>query len=262
MLKKLSGKKAKTYIQIRADWEEMQLLDAKNRFKAMRTISNDISEVYKSKCIDNIEQLDFYIHVLKQVIRVHDHPRYTRHLSKMIIDWLELTGNDKTEIIKKKSGKIRVETSISISDAHYGKDIINACSKYSELHLLNLINDGKAYIFNTVIHEICNVQVRVVDSVDPVLTSKEFKCVIDATDTVIINIPTGTLSIASPWNLEDEKDSLSINIDPGHYKVCAYLFYIHNKIESYYIVLCKTTNFLRNDLTRIYEIDQSRIQIN
>lgn len=261
MLKKLLGKQTKTYVQIRADWEKMQLLDAKNRFKAMRTTANDICEVYK-KCIDNIEQLEFYIYVLKQIIRVHDYPRCTRHLSKMIIDWLELTGNDKAEIIKKKSGKIPVETSISISDAHYSKDIINAYSNYSEPHLLNLINDGKAFIFDTIIHEICNVQVRIVDSLEPVLTSKEFKCVIDTTDTVIIDIPTGTLSIASPWNLEDEKDSLSINIDPGHYKVCVYLFYIRNKIESYYIVLCKTTNALRNDLTRIYEIDQSRIQIN
>lgn len=260
MIKKRLGKQAKTYVQIREEWEKIQSLDAKNRFKAMRSIANDICEGYK-KNIDEIEQLEFYIRVLKQIIRMHDYPRCALYLSKMIANWLALTGNDKAKIIKKISGKIPVETSIVISDVQYSRDIINAYTNYSERNLVDLINNGKAFIFHADIHDACNVQLRIVDSLEPVLTSKEFKCVVDTTETAIINIPTGIVAAANPWNLDDEKYRLSTNIAPGNYKVCVYLFYIRHKIESYYIVLCKTENAARNDLSKIHEIDLSAIPI-
>lgn len=253
MLRKRLNVPTKSPDQIRQEWEKVKQLDAKNRFKAMKPIANAICDAYQ-KSTTTIEQLEFYTEVLKQVIRVHDYSRGTRQLAKMISDWLELTGNDKAEITKKKSGKIAVETTIAISDVHYSRDIMEMYDNYSEANLLRVVNAGKAFIFHAVVHKICNVQVRVVDAPEPVLTSKEFKCVIANTETAVIDLPTGVLSVASPWNLVEEEERLAITLTPGRYKVCVYHFYIRNKIDSYYIVLCKTTLPAHNSLTRIYEM--------
>lgn len=68
MLKKLLGKSTtttKSYIEIKQQWQRIQSLDVKNRFKLMRAIAHDICEIFK-KNDSELEQLEFYIAALKK----------------------------------------------------------------------------------------------------------------------------------------------------------------------------------------------------
>lgn len=254
MLKKNKPtKQTKSYAEIKQEWEKIQSLDIRNRFKAMRPLANNICEIYKNKKGDiELEQLDFFIKTLKQVNRVHNIPRCKRSLSKMIADQLELTGLSNCKIIKKLPGTINLESgSIAIGDPCYQKDITDTYSDYSEKNLLSLVNANKAYIFSTGGDGCYNIQIRIVDSLEPVLSSKEFKCVLDATETAVINIPTGLVAVADPHALDIENYRLSVNVEPGNYKVCVYFFAIPSKVEAFYIVLCKTDETAENNLTTL-----------
>lgn len=248
-------KPIKSYLEIKQEWEKIQLLDIKNRFKSMRQISHDICEIYKKNDIE-LEQLVFYIEVLRQVNKIHDIPRSKRSLSKMIATWLELTGHSEAKIIKKISGKINTETaSIAIGDPACKKSVVDAYNNYTEKNVINVINEAKAYIFSTGFDGPHDVQIRIIDSAEPVLSSKEFKCVVNSTETAIIDIPTGHVAVADPYFLDTENSRLYVAVEPGHYKVCVYFFYIRSKVESFYIVLCKTNNEAKNNLSKLPELN-------
>jgi hypothetical protein len=120
MVKKIPQQK-KTFSQIKHEWERIQVLDPKSRFKSMRLIGNMIYDSYEKEEV-GLDELEFYMAILKRVARTQSlSPRYSRLLSKLIGDWVELTGNDKAEIISKISGKIPGQTTyiaIEIGRAH------------------------------------------------------------------------------------------------------------------------------------------------
>lgn len=254
MLKKLLHKRAKQikpYSQIQQEWKNIQSLEIKNRYKAMRGIANDICNAYKGEDVDPSKLL-FYMDVLKQINRIHNIPRSRIALSKLTALWLEITGNSNAKIIKKILGKINLETAtIAVGELSYFKEALGAYENYAEQKLLNLINQGKFFIFGTGCDGEHHIQIRVVSSLEPVLSAKEFKCILNSTETFIINLPTGALVVADPCFLDVEKNRLSINVEPGNYKVCVYHFYIHSKVDSLYIALCKTDEAAKNTLTNL-----------
>lgn len=241
----------KSFIQIQTEWEKIQTLDIKSKLKAMRAIAHDIAVSYDKKETD-IEQLTFYMQIIKQVARTRSFPQPALlFLSKLIADWLVLTGNDKSKIIFKKAGIIPVDTaSISISDQSF--NIYELDGDFSDKNYLSLINQGKCYIFSTGADGMYNVQLRVIDALEPVLTNGEFKYVTESSASAIIHIPTGIIAITDGLLLDKEFPHLSASIMPGNYKISVYQFYIPNKLESFYIVLCKTDREASNDFSNIY----------
>jgi hypothetical protein len=116
----------------------------------------------------------------------------------------------------------------------------------SAKNCLRLINQGKCDIFSTETDRgfwTGDIQLRIVDSLEPILTNEEFKYVTWCSDSTIICIPTGIIAVTDIFFLDNEEDRISTSITPGNYKVCVYL--LSNEIEeseSFYIVLCKTAN--------------------
>ncbi|WP_419421361.1 hypothetical protein ACNVED_14965 (plasmid) [Legionella sp. D16C41] len=245
--------KKQNYNEIKQEWESLQSLGIKIRFKLMRTLAHNICELFK-KNITELHQLEFYIDVLKQVNLIHDVPRFKRTLSKMIAKWLDLKGFTSAKISKKKSGTINTETStVAIGDPYYLTNIIKAYNHYSEKNILALINEAQSYVFSTGYDGLLNIQIRIINSVEPVLLDKEYKYIWNATEIGIISIPTGTLAVADPCFLDVKNNRLCINIEPGNYKVCVYL--IQSKIESFYIVLCKTDQEAKNYFSKLPEFN-------
>lgn len=248
-------KQIKSYSYIQQEWKNIQSLEIKNRYKAMRGIANDICNAYKTNDIDT-SQLQFYMDVLKQINKIHNIPRCRTALSKMIVLWLELTGNSNARVIKKTFGKINIESAtIAVGDPSYSREVLDVYEKYTDQEILNLINQGKHFIFGTSCDGEQNIQIRQVDSLEPVLSSKEYKCILNATETAIINIPTGILIVGDPCFLDTKKECLLIKVESGNYKVCVYHFYIHSKVSSFYIVLCKTDEEAKNILSKLPQFD-------
>lgn len=171
----------------------------------------------------------------------------------MTAAWLELTGFVNAKILKKVTGKINLESGcIAISDEYY----FGMHTNYIEKNNLNLINEGKSYIFGTSADGFHNVQIRIVDALEPVLSNKELNCVQSVTETALIHIPTGRIAVADPYFLNEKNESVNMIVEPGNYKVCVYFFYIRSKIESFYIVLSKVDQEVaKNNLLKFPEFD-------
>jgi hypothetical protein len=258
MVKKTPQQK-KTFSQIKHEWERIQCLDPKSRFKSMRLIGNMIYDSYEKEEV-SLDELEFYMAILKQVARTQSFsPRYSRLLSKLIGDWVELTGNDKAEIISKVSGKIPGQmTCIAIADPSYFIVEEEVGDEYIERKFVQLMNLGKALIFEGDGKDEINIQIRVVDSPMPVLTIKEYKCVVDASEQAIIHIPSGLVVVADLIDLNHDKYHVSTQVIPGNYKICVYYFHIRNKLDSLYVVLCKTEEEANNSLVKIHDFSSVR----
>ncbi len=256
MVKKTPKLPKKSFNEIQRQWEKIQSLDIKNKLKAFRSIGNDIHVSYEKK-ETSVEQLEFYIKVIKQVIQTRSFPQSaSRFLAKLTSDWIELTANDQTESLLKKAGKIVIEAGlIMIADPNYFA-LNELTDDYSDKNILNLINQGKLYAISTSGDGLFNVQVRIVDSLEPLLTAKEIKYVVDSSESAVIHITSGSLMVADPSTWENEKQSILLNsVVPGNYKVCVYSFIIPNKLESFYIVLSKTELEANNHLSSIYSLN-------
>lgn len=219
----------------------------------MRAIAHAIAVSYDKSKITRA-QLEFYIKVMRQVVRVRTFPQVvSRFLSKLIIDWLELTSNNNPEIILQKSGTVSIDVAaIGVVDRGYKDAANHAPYDHIANHYLNLVNQGKCYLVHTGSDATFDVQLRVVNALEPVLTSKELKFVEDMSETAIMHIPTGEISIGNPFDFEQAGYSFSANIIPGNYKICAYLFCMPHKFKGIYIVLSKTDQEATNNLAEIY----------
>lgn len=168
----------------------------------MKSVAHDILSAYKNKEWD-LETLELYIKILRQISQVHSIPAVRLNLSKMTNDWLGLSGHTEPKILKKLSGVVNTETaSIGVGSPFYFKDIEEAYIHYSEKNILNLMNAGKAFIFDVGGDGSHNAQLRVVEGSKPLLTRKEFKFVVEATETAVVNIPDGVITLGDPCQLE------------------------------------------------------------
>jgi len=241
-----------SFDQIQEKWLEIQRLDIRSQIKEYRTLGHYIYNNY-DKETSTAQQLEIYIRIIKHVIAVHSSPqRFSILLSKMINDWLSLTGNADVEIILKKSGKVSTNTAtITIADPkHIERKEIS--SDVSDNNFIGMINKGKLLIFETGSDGAYNIQVRVINAAEPVLTTKEYKRVTDYCETAIIDIPNGIVAVADFAALGDEAENLTVKVTPGYYKVAVFLFQISNKFESYYIVLCKTNSKPVNNYSKVF----------
>lgn len=249
----------KTFAQIQQAWQDVLRLDGRSQLKALPTIGHDIYVSY-DKATNSLAELEFYMQILKFIIKRSERSvqKNTRFLSKLYIEWLRLTGNEKAEVIFKKSGKILlVSALISIVDlANITSTGVNeALSSGNNLQLLECINQGKVWFFSTGSDGVHDIQFRVVDSTEPVVSEKEFRYVEDSSgDAVIVNIPTGKIIVGDPVfvNAGSQEECMLVTIPPGNYKVCVYRFLIPAKLDSAYIVLCKTEQEAKNNLSKLY----------
>ena len=172
----------------------------------------------------------------------------------MIGDWLELSGNDKAKtLLSKKSEFISDCPDLCIGDPVYFVELKNIPSQVDKDHAyrLNLINEGKLYELGTGGDAQFNIELRLIDSLEPYLTSKEMKFVQDCTETAIMRIPAGVLSVGSSFTVDENSSFISMPITPGNYKMSVF-FLSKKRVETFCVVLCKTTDNAKNDYQSIY----------
>ncbi len=240
----------KTFEQIRDEWDKIQTLDAKQRYHSLSSFVHAVRSSYDKKSATP-EQLTFYMQMLTSVKRMLSDPqKVTRFLSALTRDWLVLTGQDKAVVVRKVSGKVTVESgTIVIADPGQ----VDSQALDNGQHDLSLMNQGKCFIFRTGADGIFNVQLRMVDALEPVLTEKEYSRVIANSETAIIHIPNSLVKVSDVVCLQDAASCITMAVSPGNYKICVYQFYIPNKLESFYVVLCPTSEAATNHLVQLNE---------
>lgn len=184
----------KSFEEINRSWETIKSLSVREKLSALKSLGFDIKVIYKpgETALNEIQR---YIELLKEIIRIPNRPAsLVLLLNRMYADWLALTGNSEHLILQKKSAKLNIQSGqIVMADQTLDLSLLAECDEKIELQL---INKGNLFAFNTGGDGIINVQCRVVEANNPVLTLKEYKCSVNATEMAVIKIPTGLLQIA------------------------------------------------------------------
>lgn len=224
----------KSFSEISEIWSKIKSLGYREKVKAYRVITFDIKTCY-GKGLYTAEELNFFLKVLATTKM--NAPVQNRILS----EWLELTGYNEVKILRKKNGKVIVNTAnIIVYDHENFQKISDAF--YSKTNDIEMMNTGNVYIFTTRGDGLYNVQARIVDGPEPLLSAKELKCVIDAGQPYFLHLPSGHLVIGDFDTLGNPQRGIVQTVEPGYYKINVFHFYIPNKISSYYVVACKVEN--------------------
>jgi len=203
---------------------------------------------------DAVEQLELYRTIIQLTAEVHAFPEDERRkLSRIIARWLEKTGADQQEILKKARGKIIVEGgSIALGDrarvSPSGESIYT-----SEKEMVAWTNRGERLTFRTGGDGVYKAELRLIDAAEPVLTAKEYKKLRTSTPTVVIEVSSGALGMADdvyffnePWDQDKVAGTVCLEVPPGRYKACAYGFSSASGAESVIAVVTATSDAARN----------------
>lgn len=247
--------KKKTFEQIRQEWIDIQTLNPQIRYKRLKTLAFDICNSYNKKCND-LAELDFYIKTLQQILKQHRLPAFAKMQTKLFMSWLKLTGNDKIEVQYQTLGKISVVGGFfAIADAAYLNEVLLVeTGGYETKDFLSLINHKKCFMVSLTTDDfLLKVELRVQNSLLPVINEKELKYVQGASEFAIIHLPTGNLVLADPYEFQNNEDHISAKVEPGNYKVSVYPIFRQDEFKRFIVVLCKTDRGSPNNFTEIYE---------
>lgn len=239
----------KSLDQIEDTWKKTTTMPIRDKLTALKSLGFDIKNAYKPG-VTTPNQMMRFIDLLREIVRIPNRSQsLVLLLNKIYANWLSLTGNANSEIIQKKAKKLHVcSGQIVVADKTLDATLLNEVDDKSEL---NLINNGSLFVFGTGSDGLVTVQCRVVDASEPVLTLKEYKCCVDSTDIAVIKVSSGVLQIACLGGLNDPQNILEIQVTQGNYKVAAHYFYIEDKFDGFYVVLCKTDIEAKNQLQAI-----------
>jgi len=179
-------------------------------------------------------------------------------LSQIALARFKLLGIAEPKIIKKKNLIISTDSaSFTICDAHS-----NSYSLFeTKEQILSRMNMGEYYTFSTAADGVYNMQLRLVDGPEPMLASKEYKRVEESGSEVIIQIPSGLVTVSDGFIDEDEIESQSLasvvtmKVPPGFYKIRVFVLIFPNDDSSYYIVFAPTDKLSQNALADIETLE-------
>jgi hypothetical protein len=151
------------------------------------------------------------------------------------------------KIISKKGGTISVDTAtIAIHDASFVE--LNGTDE----QLLKKMNEGQLFCFNTGSDGLFNVQVRIVDGIEPMLSMKEYTRVVRAiVKPGFIKIVSGKLAITDLLPPQE----VWATMVPGFYKVNVFVVSFSQEEYGYYIVLAHANTTSSNNYQEIENLE-------
>ena len=152
----------------------------------------------------------------------------------------------------KRNFKVRVESgTIIVGDSKHLNSF--EFKDYTNLELIRFMREGRGLIFGTAGDGTFDVQIRLVRAPEPFLSKSEYKLLVGSTDTIIIEIISGSIKIADLHGLSETPHALPIK--NGKYKVCGYYFDNKRGFHSFYVALARTTQVSSNGEVTYYVLE-------
>lgn len=256
-----------TYNEIFSTYQAIEKLAPRLRLQQIKALGYIIYDFYHDSEVQlSAVQLKLFIDVLRQYRRFFENQKFARLLAALITEYnILLTGNKEVEVFTKKSKKLKTESAtIAICSLSAMRDITTCLQQnnhFTNDPLIDLVNNNHIFCVGTGRDGIIvNVQVRVVNAPEPVLSIKESKFVTNSSEQTLLNFPesdTSQVIVADLYSLDSKSNSLAIPITPGVYKVAVYTFEIRNKISSYYFVLAPTGDLQKNKIKKMDTLELS-----
>lgn len=231
--------------------------DFREKRKHLRKSSYFAELAFKAGA-DAVEQLELYRTIFQHAAEFSAWPEDERRkLSRIIARWLEKTGADQQEVLKKARGKIIVEGgTISLGDRARVSPSGESIYTFDK-EMVEWVNRGERLTFATGGDGLFKAELRLIDAAEPVLTTKEYKKLQTSTPTVVIDVSSGALGMADfahffdePWDKQKVEGTVCLDVPPGRYKACAYGFSTSGS-ESVIAVVTATSDEARNETKSI-----------
>lgn len=231
-------------------------LPPRERFVRLKAIGFQAISEYKTAPELPPEDIKKYIEILRLVVQIPSPPAiYNKWISTMTVSYLKLNGCENPTILFKKSTSILIECgTISFGDRSF--EFLPGEFNFFDEAYIQLINNGKLYSFSTGGDGEFNIQVRIIEAPEPVLSLKEYKNVVLAGPCVTLHFPTGRLAIDDGIVYKGSNSALEFNIAPGNYKSQVFLLKFRGYVYSYYIVLAKTHEPASNHETNMPDFNR------
>lgn len=231
------------------EWNRIQNLEPRAKYAGIKSLANSIR--FEAKSIPETEIAEV-IEVLNKCTRViGNDSQLGKVRSQLILKKLTITENDQINILQKISLKLSIESGTIMIGDPQTESAINLVH-YDNSELVEVMNQGRGLVFSTGGDGEFEVQLRLVDALEPVLTPNEYKLVTGSTDTLIIKVESGAVVAGDLGRLGDS-DRL-LEVDPGYYKICAYRFDTGPDFCAYYVVLTKTDQSAENQVQEVFEL--------
>ena len=217
--------------QVRAEWLAISKLNPKEKYKRLKALSFqlDLSEQM------SLEDIELYTNIINSAKKIAGFPgQLNKKLQQLSHLRLKLLGVDLSDlkIILKENFIMNVEAAaIGIADQAFLKQGI----EFDKEKIKQVIHLGQRLCFSTAADGSFNVQVRIINLDYPVFPEKENKTLIDYSDILTLEVPTGILTITDSFSVFPQK---IIKVPPGQYRVCFNL----NKQYNYIICLAKISS--------------------
>lgn len=210
-------------------------LPPKERFHKLKALAHRIGANLDEL---NESEIHLALQIVQTAIKVSGFPQaLTRIRSKLIQQKIKQLGISEITIQKKKNYQIAVESgTIVVGDPSIASKF--NFTHFDESELLSFMQQQKGLVFGTGGDGVFDTQLRLVNGPEPLLTEKEYRCMVGASDVSNIEVITGKIGIADLGNLTNSTSTLEI--ENGKYKTCVYLFDNKKGFRSFYIVLSKT----------------------
>lgn len=221
-------------------------LTPKEKYKLTFKIGNFIVNAFKSGNY-SADDLKYYLSLLKKF------PTNPRHISQILSKYYELIGGE-PKIISTKFGVVGVESgTLAVSDINFTPSESLGMDDFNK-KLISDMNEGKVFYWSTGGDGNFDITLRHIDGLEPSATSKEYKFIINSTNTSIISVPSGQISITD-IGIDATNSPVKITVKPGNYLVRVHHKNIHGKYYGYVVVVCETNQDAINNVKEIEGLD-------
>jgi hypothetical protein len=242
-------------------------LEARERFKKLKQIGYAAKDYLSSLKEPSAEELndgsEIFTTIMANSPRTDALRIFNAELAKITQKHLGLRGYSQAPILFKKSTTVPLDgCSLAIGDLFYAN---NSFKMGDEIPLMN---QGHCYMFYTEGDAEYNIQIRVVEAPEPVLTPDEHENIVGASPVVTLHFPTGKLYVDVTPNSWGTKPAVEADIAPGNYKCQVFVFEVLNKDSDceedydcdypYCFVLSKTNSQVGNNEKELIDLSPIR----
>jgi hypothetical protein len=221
----------RNFEQVKSEFSKINQLNPKEKYRKFKELSFKL-EIHDQL---SLEEIELYKQVIESAKKIVGFPgslnKKLQQLSGLRLKHLGIKLEDLKTILKINFDITLNTAVVGLADKLYFSLNINDHMKEVAL----LISQGKCLFFSTGYDGIVKIQVRVVNLEYPVFSVKEQKTLLGCSETLDLDMPTGTLVIGDYISDIPQK---VIEIPPGQYRVCFNL----DKGENYIICMAKITS--------------------
>lgn len=220
--------------EIITKWDEAKNLDPRKKYSVLKSLCTEIIGNIKNRSVDP-DCIDAFIPMLSAASKVSDSsPRYGIAKSQLTVLKLANLGVDVDSVtVLQKKSKI-----ICLESATFGLGDPELIEEKNLEISVDPINEGRRFFFSTGGDGKYKLEVRVLDTPIPVLSSAEYKLLLSSTGVSQIEVKSGYFLAGDACNT-DSKKGLVLSLGPGLYNISAFLLGGKSGPTSYVAILGK-----------------------